>query len=202
MADVAANPPAFGKAEPHFYPWWLLLIEGIAAIIVGIFFFTSPAITATTVVFFVALYWVITGVVTLVSLFWDRSQWGLKLLWGIISVIAGWWIIGNLLLGTATLIWVYALILGIQGLVIGAVEIYQAFQGAGWGRGILGAISLLFGGWIVYLAIGRPAAVVVLFAYVFAIMAIVGGIAAIFFAFQVRGMEKSSVGSGSMGATA
>ena len=202
MAGVAANSPAFGKAEPHMYPWWLLLIEGIAAILVGIFFFMTPGITAATVALFVALYWLITGLVTLISLFWDRTQWGLKLLWGIVSVIAGWWIIGNLLLGTATLLWVYALILGIQGLIIGIVELVQAFQGAGWGRGALGAISVLFGGWILYLAIGKPLEVVVIFAYVFAILAIIGGMAAIFFAFQVRGMEKSTVGSGSMGATA
>jgi uncharacterized membrane protein HdeD (DUF308 family) len=202
MAEVAANPPAFGKAEPHLYPWWLLLIEGIAAILIGIFFFMTPGITAATVAFFVALYWMITGIVTLVSLFWDRTQWGWKLVWGIISVIAGWWIIGNLLLGTATLIWVYALILGIQGLIIGIVELVQAFQGAGWGRGALGAISVLFGGWIMYMAIGRPVQIVVIFAYAFAILAIVGGIAAIFFAFQVRGMEKSATPRGTMGATA
>lgn len=204
MAEVAANPPAFGKAEPHLYPWWLILIEGIAAVLIGVAFFTRPGITAHTVTMFVALYWLISGVIALASLFWDRSQWGWKLVWGIVSVIAGWWIIGNVLMGAATLLWVYALILGTQGLIIGVVELVQAFQGAGWGRGVLGAISVLFGGWIMYLVIGKPFEVVVIFAYAFAIMAIIGGIAAIFFSFKVRGMESKAVGSGSgsMGATA
>ena len=200
-ADTAANPPAFGAGAPHLYPWWLILIEGIAAVLLGVMFFITPGITAATVAFFVAIYWMVTGVITLASLFWDRSQWGWKLLWGSVSVVAGWYIIGNLVLGTVVLLWAWVFILGFQGLLIGVVEIVQGFQGAGWGRGTLGVFSALIGGWIIWLALQQPAEAVFLMAWVFGALAIVGGLAAIFFSFKVKGMETTA-GSGSIGVPA
>lgn len=194
MADTTANPPAFGAAEAGAFPWWVMLIEGIAALILGVFFFMTPAVTTLTVAWFIALYWVITGVISVISLFWDRTQWGWKLFWGIISIVAGWYLLGNLILGTAILLWVYVLILGFQGLIIGIVQIVQAFQGAGWGRGILGAISLLLGGWIVYLAFQKPGVIGVL-PWVFGFFAVVGGIAAIVFSFQLRKLNATSTTS-------
>jgi uncharacterized membrane protein HdeD (DUF308 family) len=64
-------------------PWWLELIEGIAAIIIGILLFVQPAATITVLVLFLGIYWLILGIFTLVSLFWDRTAWGWKVFIGI-----------------------------------------------------------------------------------------------------------------------
>jgi uncharacterized membrane protein HdeD (DUF308 family) len=191
MADTTANPPAFGAGDAAAFPWWVMLLEGIALLILGIMFFTSPALTTAVAIWFVALYWVITGVVALVSLFWDRTQWGWKLVWGVISVMAGWYVLTNIIAGAVLLLWVYMLILGIQGLIMGVVELVQGFQGAGWGRGVLGAINLLFGGVLVYWAFNNPA-VIGIFPFVFGIFAVIGGIAAIVFSFQLRKMNATA----------
>jgi uncharacterized membrane protein HdeD (DUF308 family) len=183
MADTAvATPSAFGTATARDFPWWMMLIEGIAALILGIFFFTNPVATTVTVVWFVALYWVITGVIQVVSLFWDRTQWGWKLAWGIISILAGWFVLTDILVGTAALLFIYVIIIAVQGIILGIVQIAQATKGAGWGRGVLGGLSIFFG--ILLLAWNWK--VVVVLPWVFGIFAVIGGIAAIFASFQLR----------------
>lgn len=197
MADAAAapagaNPAPFGDTKPHFYPWWLILIEGIAAILIGIALFVVPVQAALGIGFFIGLYWVLTGIIALVSLFWDRSHWGWKLFWGIISVMAGWYVLGNLIAGTVFLAWIWVLILGLQGLIVGVIELVQAFKGAGWGRGILGALSVIIGGWLVWATMAQPARVVFAVPWVIGIFAVIGGIAAIVFSFQARKMEAAA----------
>jgi uncharacterized membrane protein HdeD (DUF308 family) len=74
------------------------------------------------------------------------------------------------------------IVLGIEGIIIGLVSIVQAFKGAGWGAGILGAISILIG--IILLAN------IWLFTFslpwVLGILAIIGGIVAIIAAFKLK----------------
>jgi uncharacterized membrane protein HdeD (DUF308 family) len=188
MADTTANPPAFGAGDAGAFPWWVMLLEGIAALLLGILLFVYPAVTTIVAVWFIALYWVLTGVIALVSLFWDRTQWGWKIFWGLISVAAGWFILTNPIIGAGTLLWAFALILGIQGLILGVVQIVAAFQGAGWGRGALGAISLLFG----VLILTRLWTAALVIPWVFAIFAVIGGIAAIVFSFQLRKMNATA----------
>jgi uncharacterized membrane protein HdeD (DUF308 family) len=79
----------------------------------------------------------------------------------------------------ATLVWV----LGFFGILIGITALARAFQGAGWGAGILGVISIVLGLILLGANIGMAAITII---YLAAIWAIVGGIIAIIFAFRVR----------------
>jgi uncharacterized membrane protein HdeD (DUF308 family) len=188
MAETTANPPAFGAGDAAAFPWWVMLLEGIAALLLGILLFVYPGVTTVTAVWFIALYWVITGVIALVSLYWDRTQWGWKVFWGIVSIAAGWFILTNPIIGAGTLLWAFALILGIQGILLGVVQVVAAFQGAGWGRGVLGVISFLFGA-LILMYVWQAALVI---PWVFGIFAVIGGFAAIFYSFQLRKMTASS----------
>ena len=142
---ISTMPPAFGSATLRDYPWWVLLVEGIAAVVLGVFMFMNPVATTETIVLVIAVYWIISGIVSLVSLLWDRSQWGWRLVWGVISVAAGWFIVTDLTVGALTLLWVYVIILGVQGIFLGIAQLVSAAKGGGWGRGALGALSLLIG---------------------------------------------------------
>ena len=77
-------------ADVKMPKWWLILIEGILLIILGIFFFTSPYETLVTAVWVLGIWWIIRGIFELVSLIWDRSMWGWKIFAGILGVVAGW----------------------------------------------------------------------------------------------------------------
>jgi uncharacterized membrane protein HdeD (DUF308 family) len=163
--------------------WWILLLEGIALILIGILLFTDTDQTVFTLVLFLGIWWFITGIIDLITLFWDRTAWGWRLFSGILGIIAGLIIIRHpmwsALLVPATLGW----ILAIFGIVIGIMALIRAFQGEGWGVGILGVISIVLGLWLLGADIGIQVATIV---YGAAIWAIIGGIAAIVWAFRVR----------------
>jgi len=177
MTDTA-SPVAVSAA----YPWWALLIQGIAAVVIGGLLMTQTLVTTLVIVTFLGWWWLISGIFDIISLFWNRTQWGWKLFSGFLGIIVGGFIIGAPFIGAASLLLAYALILGIGGVVYGIVDIVKAFQGAGWGRGVLGAFSVLFGLVIAFNL--APAAVAL--PWVFGLFGVVFGIAAIVMSFGVR----------------
>jgi uncharacterized membrane protein HdeD (DUF308 family) len=172
---------AFGKQE-RAMPWWIPLIEGIALVIVGILLFTNTAATVVVLVQVLAIYWLISGIMELISLFIDRSAWGLKLLGGIIGIWAGLLILGHPIGGALALGFALVIILGILALIMGVVNIIQAFRGAGWGIGLLGVINIIFGA----ILLGNTLVSAALLPWVLGGFAIVGGIAAIVMAFRLK----------------
>lgn len=168
-----------GRAGP---PWWLVLIEGIALVVLGVLWFASPGMTTLVAVTFLGAYWLVAGIFEIIGIFMDRSMWGWKLFIGILGIIAGIVVMRHPLWSSAIVGATLVIILGIQGLIIGGVRIYQAFKGAGWGAGILGAVSILFG--ILLLANVWIAAFSL--PWVLGAFALIGGIAAIVMAFRLK----------------
>ncbi|UCG25665.1 MAG: HdeD family acid-resistance protein [Chloroflexota bacterium] len=164
------------------HPWWLVLLEGIALIIVGVLLLASTEKTLVILVQFIGIYWLIRGIFDIVSIFVDRTAWGWKLFMGIVGIIAGLVILQHPLWSAVLVPTVTVWILGIYGIIAGAVGIVRAFQGAGWGAGVLGAVAILIG--IFFLANTLISAVALV--WVTAIAAIVGGIAAVVMAFRLR----------------
>jgi len=176
---------AFGESK---LPWWFLLIEGFVAIIIGILLLMNPLKMSVLLVQVIAVYWLIKGIVSLVSLFVDRSAWGWKLFIGIIGIIGGYVLIQHPLGGTAAVAQAFVIVLGIQGIFMGIVEIVQAFQGAGWGVGILGALTTIIGIWL----LGNVWVSARILPWVLGILAIIGGIVAIVYAFRFKRAEQEA----------
>jgi uncharacterized membrane protein HdeD (DUF308 family) len=122
-------------------PWWLLLMSGILSIIVGFLLVTSPVKTTHTVVVFLAIWWIISGIFTLIGMFMDHSAWLWKLIIGIISIVAGVLILRNPWASTVVLPFTLILLLGIQGLISGILMLIMGFTGGGLGSIIMGIIS-------------------------------------------------------------
>ena len=170
-------------AKPATIPWWIVLIQGIAAMIIGVLLLTNPLQTAAIIVWSVGLYWVITGVISLVRIFTDRGHTFWKLFSGIIGILAGWFLMTNVGDGAVVLFGVTVIIvLAIQGIIMGIVGLIEAFQGGGWGPGILGSISIIIG----ILLLGSPLGYAAVLPWVIGIFAIVGGIFAVIMAFRLR----------------
>ena len=170
--------------ETEQMPWWLILIGGILTIIIGIFLLTSPVKTTIALVWALGLYWVISGIFTLIGMFLDHTAWGWKLFIGILSIIAGIWVVRHPIISAAAIPTLLVLLLGIQGIITGVVSLIMAFRGGGWGAGILGVLSIIFGIFLV-LNWTSPGMALTL-VWVVGIFAVVGGIVQVIQAFRQR----------------
>src|SRR4051794_11557847 len=90
--QMAVNSAAAAPAAPTgagSFPWWVNLVAGILTIIIGLLLRAAPAATTAVITQILGLYWLIDGIIRLVSLFVNRSGWGWKLCMGVIGIIAG-----------------------------------------------------------------------------------------------------------------
>jgi uncharacterized membrane protein HdeD (DUF308 family) len=165
-------------------PWWLLLMGGILNLIIGILLLANPLKTTVAFAWVLGLYWFVQGIFVLVAMFIDTSAWGWKLFMGILGILAGIVVMRHPIASALVIPSIFVLLLGIQGLIQGIVSLVLAFKGGGWGAGILGALSILFG--IILIANYASLATVLTFIWIVAIFALVGGIFQIFQAFRQR----------------
>jgi uncharacterized membrane protein HdeD (DUF308 family)/predicted flap endonuclease-1-like 5' DNA nuclease len=168
-------------------PWWLVLIEGILAIIVGILLWMYPVRAFIWLSVFIGVYWIISGIFDIVSIFFNHTAWGWKLFMGIVGIIAGGFLASQAIAGAIALALTTVLIIGLIGIFYGILGLFRAFQGAGWGAGILGVVSIIFG---VFILVNRGKAALAL-PWMFGLLGIFGGLLAIFAAFALRSAQKS-----------
>jgi uncharacterized membrane protein HdeD (DUF308 family) len=162
--------------------WWVVFVQGIAAVILGLFLLARPAITVLVLVQFIGVWWLLTGVLALVHLFWDRAQWGAKIAMGVLGILAGLAVIGEPMFGALVIGTFYVIWIGVMGLLIGVLDLYKAFSGHGWGAGVLGVLSIL----IALVLIASPVSAALALPLVLGALAIVFGAASIVGAIQLK----------------
>jgi len=65
--------------------WWIYLLEGIGAVLIGLLLLMAPAATVVAITLFLGFYWLFVGVLELVRMFVDRSvPWYWSLLIGLL----------------------------------------------------------------------------------------------------------------------
>src|SRR5712671_4578774 len=152
--------------------WWVFLLQGFAGIILGLMLVTQPGATIVALTTFLGFYWLITGLLGLVQVFVDRSTpWIWSLLGGIVGILAGLFVLRHPLVAALTVPTLIIIILGVQGLIMGVLEIISGFKGGGIGSFILGAISLLIG----VLLLSSPVAAALAVPFVFGVLLLIEG---------------------------
>jgi len=129
--------------------WWALVLEGIAAIIFGLFAFFLPGMTVGALIFLFAAYALVDGVFSIIAAInrTDTSgHWGGMLLRGIFGILAS--IAALSLPGMTALILLY--LIAAWAVVTGIVQISAAIQlrkvvRSEWLLVIAGILSILFG---------------------------------------------------------
>jgi len=164
--------------------WWVVLLQGIATLILGILLLSSPFITSLTFIIFIGAYWLVDGIFSLIRIFTKDSDihWGWLLFRGILGIIAGFMIMRSPLVGLLVVPTTIIIIVAIQGIVMGVIGLIESFKGAGWGAGILGVVNILIG----ILLLSRPLLAAAVLPWVLGIMAIVFGILTIIVSFKLR----------------
>jgi uncharacterized membrane protein HdeD (DUF308 family) len=174
-------------AQPQ-RPWWLTLVMGIAAVVIGgILLFGSLTMQARTyllLVQLVGIWWLIDGIVNIIHMFTDHRGWGMKLFMGIVGILAGGWILIYPVMAAVQLPRIFVLVLGIWGLFQGVMLLFAGFRARAWGAVILGFIELAFG--LILIANYDEAGWGLSLIWVAALFAFFGGFVMIFRAFQER----------------
>lgn len=109
---------------PH---WVALLIEGLVGIVIGILAFAWPAETALVLLFLIAFWAIITGIMEIITAFVVRGGFGHEWLLGIaglVSIAFGLILFFSPLAGLLALLWV----VGIYAIIFGVLFIVRAFQ--------------------------------------------------------------------------
>jgi uncharacterized membrane protein HdeD (DUF308 family) len=175
-------------ADVRLFPWWLVLLWGIFAVIIGALFLAYPYNSLMASIVFLGVYWFVGGIFTLFAAFMEPTDRGWKILISIISIIAGLAILAYPFYSFLIVPALFIIFVGIWALIVGCIKIYQGFAGKDWGAAILGIISIIFG----FLLLGSPYVAAALLPYIFGGFALVGGLAAIIVSFVIRGEQKAA----------
>ena len=169
-------------------PWWVLLTGGVIAVIVGVVLLWAPAKTAASawllLTAMLGIYWLVLGILDIVSMFEDHSAWGWKLFIGIVSILAGLIILMYPIAAAISLPRIFTLMLGIWGLIYGVILLLMTFQGGGWGAGVLGVLAIILG--ISLIANWTSPGIGLAFIWAAAVCLLIGGVILIVRAFQQR----------------
>jgi uncharacterized membrane protein HdeD (DUF308 family) len=112
------------RSDAH---WWVLLLEGILSIAVGLAIFAWPGLSILSLAYLVGYWAIISGVLAIVTAVRLRKHVGgewFYLLFGVVSVIFG----GFVLFAPATGLVYLVLMISIYGFVIGVTMIALAFR--------------------------------------------------------------------------
>lgn len=183
MASKTANNAEYA-AIVSSVPWWVVLLEGIFALLIGLFLVAAPGMTSVFLVTVLGFYFLIRGVIDIVQIFTGNTgiAWGWLLFGGIVGIIAGLAVLRHPLYATVLTGSILVILVATAALVKGIVGVVLAFMGGGWGIGILAALSIL----ISILLFANLLVATGILPFVIAGFLIVGGIVGVVFAFSVR----------------
>lgn len=163
-------------------PWWLILIWGLLAVLLGIMLVITPVTTAFTLVLFMGAYWFVGGLFTLAGLVWDRTNLGWMVFTGVISMLGGLAIMVYPFFSSILVVGMLVFLIGFWAILIGAAKLYDSYLTKNAGTGILGILSVLFG----LILLIYPIAGALSLALIAGFFALIGGISSVAFALTMR----------------
>ena len=78
--------------------WWVPLLQGVAALIIGLLLFARPGATLVVLTMFLGAYWLVGGLFDIVGAVSRRDSdkhWALALVSGILGVVVGFFLLGR-----------------------------------------------------------------------------------------------------------
>ena len=140
LADGIGNiVSAVGGRDQHEY-WWLLLIVGLCGIGIGLLSIFNPALTALALLFYIAIWAIVTGVLQVVAALRLRQEiegefW--LILGGLASIAFGVLVVARPGVGALSVLW----LIGAFAIVYGILQIGLALRARGFVMKIAGALK-------------------------------------------------------------
>src|SRR3712207_2369571 len=163
-------------------PWLLVLLEGILVALFVFLLLVAPGASLFFMVQLLGLYLFIAGIFRIIGIFLDSSFWGWKLVAGILCLVAGLAVLEHPLWSTIAAPAGLVIIVGFLAMLQGAAGLVVAFQGGGWGMGVLSVLGILFG----LILVINPLIGVAALPFVLGFFMLVGGVGAVVQAFRMR----------------
>lgn len=169
--------------------WWLLLLRGILALILGILAVTSTGMVLVTFLLYIGILAILSGLFQIIEGIAIKSDdRGLRILEGVLSIIFGLLFLlapGFVVSFIMYFIAFWAIIGGIMQIIY-AIKLRKEINNE-WFAILNGVITLIFGLYV-FANIAAGALAIV---FVFGIFAIISGILMIIFSFKVKGLKKA-----------
>ena len=167
--------------------WWALALRGLVALLFGLLTFFLPGITLVTLVLLFGSYALVDGMFNVTAFFQVRSQHWALLVEGVIGIAAG--VITFAWPAVTALVLLY--VIAFRAIFTGIFEIIAGIRlrkiiTNEWVMLVMGAVSLLFGLFILY-APGAGAVAIVLWIGAYALVL---GIFLLSLAFRLQGFRR------------
>jgi uncharacterized membrane protein HdeD (DUF308 family) len=170
--------------------WWVLMVRGLAAIALGICAIAMPGITLLSLVWLFGAFSIVDGVAAIILGFRgeaDGTVWWTMVVLGLLAIAAG--VVAYAWPGVTLL--VLATIIAISAIIRGAFEIFAAITlrkelEDEWILGLSGAMSVIFGGLIMF----RPGAGLIALTLLIGAYMLALGVFAIALALRLRMMGR------------
>jgi uncharacterized membrane protein HdeD (DUF308 family) len=163
-------------------PWWVVLLEGVIAIIIGLFLLYRPVVTTILLLQILAIFWLAGGIISVLGAFIFPGDRLWKLLSGILSIIAGVLILSYPIFSPFVIITFLVIFIGAWAILNGAVKLAWALKGGGWGMGILGVLTIILG----LLLLTNSFVGVQVLPWIFGFFLIFGGIGALIWGIKMK----------------
>jgi uncharacterized membrane protein HdeD (DUF308 family) len=184
MEETVYNNTSDMEMEITKASWWAVLLEGVIAVLVGLFLLLRPATTTVLLMQVLGIYWLASGVLSFLGAIVNKGEesrtW--KFLSGILSVIAGLFILTYPYYGSFILLRFFIIFIGIWVIVSGAVKLYSAFKRGGWGIGAVGILTIILG----LLLLTNSLIGILVLPWIFGFFLVIGGIAALILGIKMR----------------
>lgn len=175
--------------------WWIMLIQGIATLILGLMLFGQPGKTLLVLTTVLGTFWLITGILDVVAGIGGRTEnsrtW--TVIGGVITALAGLVVINQPLLAGAVSTGFLTFMIAFSIIINGVMRIFAGRRspdglGRDWSLGSL-VVGILYvvGG---TLLLSHPALTAITLLTFVAIWALVTGIAQVAFAFRIKEAAK------------
>lgn len=163
-------------------PWWVVLLEGIIAILLGLFLLYRPAATTVFLIQILGIFWLAEGIFSVIGalIFSGNRIW--KLLSGILSIIAGALILMYPIYSPLIVLTLFILFIGVWVIIDGVVKVILALKGGGWGIGIIGILTIILG----LLLLTNSLVGVLFLPWIFGFFLILGGIGSLIWGLRMR----------------
>jgi uncharacterized membrane protein HdeD (DUF308 family) len=171
--------------------WWAFLIRGLVALVLAALCLMMPGPTASALVYIVAAYFIVAGVVSVVAgvSFAGAGSWWLLVITGIVQAFLGFLMLSQPLMGPLALAYLFAIWTMMTGVteISSAIALRNVINNEFWWI-VLGIITLAAGAFVLIV----PGLGLLALVYTIGFYAIFAGISLISLAFRLKGVAGSS----------